>query len=132
MAHVPIWGRTSVRTVWLPIFFCREFARGCFFAVFSSFFSFILPYSRYMKNERRETMKVKNLIRNLKKLNPEAEVVLHNWLEERFSEAEEVQEDELDFFMELLESGVTLEHIRVYAPKRYEYVKQFCEEHGLV
>lgn len=38
--------------------------------------------------------------------------------------------DELDFFMEILEQGFTLEDFK--ETKHYDYAKQFMEEHGLI
>lgn len=52
-------------------------------------------------------------------------------LEARFEAAVENQEDELDFFTELLESGYTLADLR-YSDDRYLYAKQFMEDHGLL
>lgn len=41
--------------------------------------------------------------------------------------------NELDFFMTLLENGITLEYIRKYGtPNEYQYAKTFMEEHGLI
>ena len=57
---------------------------------------------------------------------------LRDDLAARFTRAGEEQEDELDFFLDLMESGVTLEDIRRCLPERYEYSREFCEEHGLV
>ena len=39
--------------------------------------------------------------------------------------------DELDFFIDLVNKGITLEDIRVYCPDKYDYSKSFMEEHGL-
>ena len=50
----------------------------------------------------------------------------------RFENASENQMDELDFFMDLLDSGITLEDIKIYCPDKYEYSKLFMEEHGLL
>ena len=50
----------------------------------------------------------------------------------RFNQAVEDGEDELEFFTDLLELGFTLEDIKENAPDRYEYSKNFMEEHGLV
>ncbi len=50
----------------------------------------------------------------------------------RFNEVIESQTDELDFFMELLEVGYTLDDIKKYCPERYEFSKLFMEEHGLI
>ena len=40
--------------------------------------------------------------------------------------------DELDFFMDLLDTGITLADIKLYYPEKYEYSKKFMEEHGLI
>lgn len=53
-------------------------------------------------------------------------------LSTRFEKASAEQMDELDFFMDLLETGFTLDDIREKLPHKYEYSKKFCEEHGLV
>ena len=50
----------------------------------------------------------------------------------RFERANEIQMDELDFFIDLLDMGITLEDIELYCPDKYEYSKTFMEEHGLV
>lgn len=50
----------------------------------------------------------------------------------RFEYASENNIDELDFFMNLLELGFTLEDIKENLPDKYEYSKQFLEEHGLI
>lgn len=50
----------------------------------------------------------------------------------RFANASEIQIDELDFFFDLLDMGITLEDIRLYCPDKYEYSKSFMEEHGLI
>ena len=49
----------------------------------------------------------------------------------RFEKAAEEQMDELDFFIDLVNKGITLEDIRVYCPDKYDYSKSFMEEHGL-
>lgn len=53
-------------------------------------------------------------------------------LSERFKKASELQMDELDFFTELLEAGYNLEDIKEDLPEKYEYSKNFMEEHGLI
>lgn len=53
-------------------------------------------------------------------------------LRARFENAAELQVDELDFFMNLIETGLTLDDIYEYLPEQYEYSKQFMEEHGLL
>ena len=50
----------------------------------------------------------------------------------RFENASESQMDELDFFMDLLETGITLDDIKQHCPNKYEYSKVFMEEHGLI
>lgn len=50
----------------------------------------------------------------------------------RFENATESQLDELDFFMDLLETGITLDDIKTYYPEKYEYSKNFMEGHGLI
>lgn len=52
--------------------------------------------------------------------------VLEDWLDG----ASENDEDELDVFMDILNSGFALEDFE--ETNRYEYAKQFMEEHGLV
>ena len=53
-------------------------------------------------------------------------------LHTRFTDASEQQLDELDFFMDLLETGFTLEDIKLNLPDRYEYAKKFMEDHALI
>lgn len=50
----------------------------------------------------------------------------------RFQRANEIQMDELDFFMDLFDMGITLADIELYYLERYEYSKRFMEEHGLI
>ena len=50
----------------------------------------------------------------------------------RFQNASETQMDELDFFIDLLDTGITLADIKLYYPEKYEYSKKFMEEHGLI
>lgn len=65
-------------------------------------------------------------------------VILKDWhaltseLEALFATAAKEQWDELDFFMDLLETGFTLADINKYCPEKYEYSKKFMEEHGLL
>ena len=57
---------------------------------------------------------------------------LSSELEARFQVASDKQLDELDFFMDLLETGFTLDDIKEHLPEKYEYSKKFMEEHGLI
>lgn len=50
----------------------------------------------------------------------------------RFERASEIQMDELDFFMDLIDMGITLKDIELYCPDKYGYSKEFMEEHGLI
>lgn len=54
----------------------------------------------------------------------------------RFEKAAEMvstdaQPDELDFFLDLLYDGITLDDIKIYCPEKYEYSRDFMENHGL-
>lgn len=53
-------------------------------------------------------------------------------LEKDFKYAIIHQMGELDFFSDLYDIGITLEDIKNYAPKYYEYSKIFMTEHGFV
>lgn len=57
---------------------------------------------------------------------------LSSELEARFEAAVEEQMDELDFFMDLLDTGFTLADINKYIPEKYDYSRKFMEEHGLI
>lgn len=50
----------------------------------------------------------------------------------RFTNALKSQMDELDFFMDLINTGITLNDIQLYCPEKYEYSKNFMEQHGLI
>lgn len=60
------------------------------------------------------------------------DIDLGNEISARFERASEIQMDELDFFMDLLDMGITLEDIKTYCPDKYEYAKTFMEDHGLI
>lgn len=51
-------------------------------------------------------------------------------LKEMMKNAIENNVDELDFFIEVLEKGFTLEDFKEIG--HYDYAKKFMEEHGLV
>lgn len=53
-------------------------------------------------------------------------------LYERFKDAANNQQDELDFFMELMENGIALQDIKKFLPEKYKYSKKFMQEHGLI
>lgn len=108
-------------------------------------------------------MKVKTLIEKLQKMNPEAEVLMHGkggfpvlfvmtaegidpvWLEcesdtdmadeiqSRFDDAIENGTDELDVYMEMLETGINIPMVRKYMGNSVaDSMQKFCEEHGLI
>lgn len=62
-----------------------------------------------------------------KKMLTEAEIM------SRFENAIETETDELDFYMELLDNGVTEKIIRdCIGDEAANHMKMFCEEHGLI
>lgn len=63
----------------------------------------------------------------------ESDVDMYTEIEARFGYAFENQEDELDFYMDLLETGIDAEMIRKYlGDERANIMKKFCEDHGLI
>lgn len=60
-----------------------------------------------------------------------SKILLREEIAAKFVKASEDQIDELDFFLELRDAGITLELIREYYPEKYDYSKSFMEEHGL-
>lgn len=77
-------------------------------------------------------MKVK-MIEESQKMNLETDNNdMREELNARFEHAAEIGMDELDFFMELLECGITLDDIKEFLPDGYEYSKVFMEDHGLM
>ena len=109
-------------------------------------------------------MKVKRIIQELEKFDPEADVRLHEyygdpvifvvarandsnivWLEtendcdmktalqEHFHDVASSGIDELDFYMDLLEVGVTVDCVRHYVgDESANHMLEFCKEHGLL
>lgn len=58
-------------------------------------------------------------------------ILLREEIAAKFEKASEDQIDELDFFLELRDAGITLEDIKEFCPDKYDYSKSFMEEHGL-
>lgn len=108
-------------------------------------------------------MKVKTLIEKLEKMDPEAEVRLHDksgepvlfvlcakkypdvWLQTegdvdmsdeiqaRFDDAIENGTDELNVYMEMLETGIDVPMVRKHlGDEAADHMQDFCEEHGLI
>ena len=84
-------------------------------------------------------MTVERLINQLKNFNPKAEVRLNDhcgtialFALATVEKASEMQMDELDFFLDLFDMGITLEDIKECCPDKYEYSKAFMEDHGLI
>ena len=51
----------------------------------------------------------------------------------RYKEAAEHWDSELDFYMDMLETGITVGMIRKYMDDEHaDHMKEFCEEHGLL
>lgn len=51
----------------------------------------------------------------------------------RFENALENWDDELDFYMDLIETGITVDMVRKYMDdETADHMKTFCEEHGLI
>lgn len=120
-----------------------------------------LPYANEKNHAYRPIISVESLLTCLQKLPSDADVIvatgdpvlfvvsydkfpdqviLEDWhnndlsseLDARFEVAAEKQWDELDFFMDLLDTGFTLADINKYCSEKYEYSKKFMEEHGLI
>lgn len=54
-------------------------------------------------------------------------------LSARYANAVEEQMDELDFFMDLLEIGITVDTVRKYMDDEHaDHMQEFCKEHGLL
>ena len=50
----------------------------------------------------------------------------------KYEKASEEQWDELDFYMDLLEIGITVDMVRKYMSDNHaDIMEKFCEEHGL-
>ena len=51
----------------------------------------------------------------------------------RFENAIEENWDELDFYMDMLETGITVDMVRKYMDDEHAvHMQHFCEEHGLM
>ena len=53
-------------------------------------------------------------------------------IEARFEHAKDIGMNELEFFMDFLEIGLTLDDIKKYYPEKYEYSKDFMSKYHLI
>lgn len=61
------------------------------------------------------------------------DIDLKEKLKSKYEKATEEQTDELDFYMDLLEIGITVDLIRKYLDAEHATaMESFCKEHGLI
>ena len=66
-------------------------------------------------------------------LDGEHDIDMGSEISARYEYALEEQIDELDFYMDLLEIGITVDMVRKYMDDEHaNHMKEFCEEHGLL
>lgn len=71
--------------------------------------------------------------KNVVWIDGEDDIDLGEEISVRYERAIEDQLDELDFYMDLLEIGITVEMVRKYMDDEHaDSMKEFCEEHGLI
>ena len=71
--------------------------------------------------------------KNVVWIDGEDDIDLREEISARYERAIEEQLDELDFYMDLLEIGITVEMVRKYMDDEHaDIMKKFCEEHGLI
>ncbi|MGN0327687.1 MAG: hypothetical protein ACI4D4_01770 [Lachnospira sp.] len=61
----------------------------------------------------------------------DSKVELEMMFNEYYNKIKHLGVSEEDFYIDLLEN-FSLEDVKKYIPKKYEYAKNFCEKHGLV
>lgn len=65
-------------------------------------------------------------------LDGEYDIDLREEISARYEIASTEQWDELDFFMDLIETGITVDMVRKYMDDEHaDKMEKFCEEHGL-
>ena len=63
----------------------------------------------------------------------EHDIDIREEISAHYERAIEEQLDELDFYMDLLEIGITVEMVSKYMGDEHaDIMKKFCEEHGLI
>ena len=66
-------------------------------------------------------------------ITPENDENIAKEIQSRFDNAIENDEDELDFYMEMLEIGINVEMVRKYMGDDIaKHMEKFCKEHGLI
>ena len=66
-------------------------------------------------------------------LETESDNDMANEIEARFENAAEEQIDELDFYMDMLETGIDVDIVSKNTDdERADHMEQFCREHGLI
>lgn len=59
--------------------------------------------------------------------------VLREYLENKFATASDEYDDETNFYMELIEAGITVEHVlEIMGDSTAITMMMFCKEHGLL
>lgn len=63
----------------------------------------------------------------------ESDTNMSEEIRSRFEYALEDWDSELDFYMDLLEIGITVQMVRKYAGNKHaDHMEQFCKKHGLI
>ena len=66
-------------------------------------------------------------------LDGENDIDMSSELSTRFEEAKDYWNDELDFYMDLLETGITVNMVRKYMGNEVaNHMQEYCEKHGLL
>lgn len=66
-------------------------------------------------------------------LESESDGDMEDELHERFIHAAEDWDDEVDFYSELLDTGIDVDMVRRYLGNEVaDHMKRFCEDHGLI
>ena len=70
---------------------------------------------------------------NIVWLDGEHDIDMGSEISARYEHAIDEQIDELDFYMDLLEIGITVDMVRKYMDDEHAiHMKEFCEKHGLL
>lgn len=70
---------------------------------------------------------------NIVWLDGENDIDMSSEISARYEIALEEQMDELDFYMDLMEIGITVDMVRKYMDDEHaDHMENFCKEHGLI